>query len=65
MCVLYRHSDINGERFYHIAGPIAVGIVGYTMGASTMNTAARYFSLYVITYPLSSGNWLFNPLLFD
>ena len=36
-----------GERFYHIAGPLAVGIIGYIIAMSTMNIAARYVSLYV------------------
>jgi hypothetical protein len=41
------HSDQVGERFYHIVGPLAVGILGFIISISTMNTAARYVSLYV------------------
>ena len=44
-----RHSDATGERFYHIAGPLVFGIVGFIIAISTMNTAARYISLYVYT----------------
>lgn len=41
------HSDKVGERFYHIVGSFAVGILGFIIAISTMNTAARYVSLYV------------------
>ena len=40
-----RHSDKVGERFYHISGPLAIGIIGYIIAMSTMNIAARYVSL--------------------
>ena len=43
----YRHSDATGERFYHIVGPLLVGILGFVIAISTMNTAARYIALYV------------------
>ena len=44
---LRRHSDKVGERFFHIAIPLFVGIIGFIIAVSTMNTAARYISLYV------------------
>ena len=40
-----RHSDVTGDRFYHIAVPLLLGIVGFVIATSTMNTAARYVSL--------------------
>jgi len=43
-----RHSDANGERFFHIAVPSFFGIVGFLIAMSTMNTAARYFSMFLI-----------------
>lgn len=42
-----RHSGRVGERFYHIAVPLSIGIIGFVIAISTMNTAARYVSLYV------------------
>ncbi|PCH41493.1 MFS general substrate transporter [Wolfiporia cocos MD-104 SS10] len=43
-----RHSDKNGERFWHIAIPLAFGIVGFVIASATMNTAARYVSLFLM-----------------
>ncbi|KAI0082456.1 MFS general substrate transporter [Panus rudis PR-1116 ss-1] len=43
-----RHSDRVGERFYHIALPLLFGIVGFVIAVSTMNTAARYVSLFLM-----------------
>jgi ABC-type microcin C transport system permease subunit YejB len=40
-----RHSDKTKERFWHIAIPLAVGIIGFVIAATTMNTTARYISL--------------------
>ena len=49
---VYRHSDKTGERFYHITVPIFGGIVGFIIAICTMNTAARYVSLYVyVSHP--------------
>ncbi|KAG1877317.1 MFS general substrate transporter [Suillus subluteus] len=44
--VVARHSDVTGDRFWHIVGPLLVGIAGFTMAISTMNTAVRYLSLF-------------------
>jgi hypothetical protein len=41
-----RHSDVTGDRFWHIAGPLLIGIIGFMIAISTMNTAMRYISLY-------------------
>ncbi|OBZ77136.1 hypothetical protein A0H81_03715 [Grifola frondosa] len=43
-----RHSDKTGERFYHISVPIFGGIVGFIIAICTMNTAARYISLFLM-----------------
>ncbi|RDB22569.1 hypothetical protein Hypma_010246 [Hypsizygus marmoreus] len=42
------HSDKVGERFYHIAGSFGFGILGFIISISTMNTAARYVSLFLM-----------------
>ncbi|KAG0709584.1 MFS general substrate transporter [Suillus ampliporus] len=44
-----RHSDATGDRFWHIAGPLLVGIVGFMIAISTMNTVIRYLSLFFMT----------------
>jgi len=46
--VLSRHSDKTGERFYHIVSSLGVGILGFVIAISTMNTAARYISLFLM-----------------
>ncbi|KZT72529.1 sugar transporter, partial [Daedalea quercina L-15889] len=43
-----RHSDRSGERFWHIAMPLMFGIVGFIIASSTMNTTARYVSLFLM-----------------
>lgn len=45
--IVCRHSDMTGERFWHIAIPLFFGIIGFVIAVSTMNTAARYVSLCV------------------
>lgn len=40
-----RHSDKVGERFYHIVGSLATGVLGFVISICSMNTAARYISL--------------------
>ncbi|KAG2110524.1 MFS general substrate transporter [Suillus discolor] len=44
--VVARHSDITGDRFWHIAGPLLVGMAGFIIAISTMNTGMRYLSLW-------------------
>ncbi|TDL29518.1 sugar transporter [Rickenella mellea] len=46
--VVARHSDKSGERFFHIVGPLVLGILGFLVAISTMNTAARYVSLFLM-----------------
>ncbi|KAG6332104.1 hypothetical protein ID866_6984 [Astraeus odoratus] len=43
------HADRTGERFFHLIIWWGVAIVGYIIAASTMATAPRYFSLYLMT----------------
>jgi predicted MFS family arabinose efflux permease len=44
-----RHSDRTQERTFHICIPLFFGIVGFVIALSTMNTAARYVSLFLMT----------------
>lgn len=46
--LLARHSDKSGERFWHISISLALGIIGFIIAISTMNTAARYVSLFLM-----------------
>ncbi|GLB33759.1 putative major facilitator superfamily protein [Lyophyllum shimeji] len=45
---LSHHSDKVGERFYHITASFGLGILGFIIAISTMNTAARYVSLFLM-----------------
>ncbi|KAI6017147.1 major facilitator superfamily domain-containing protein [Pisolithus marmoratus] len=42
------HSDRTGERFFHLAIYWWISIVGFVISLSTMATAARYFSQYLM-----------------
>jgi len=59
-----RHSDITGDRFWHIAGPLLVSIAGFIIAISTMNTAVRYLSLFLMAQsPVAYGvslTWVMN-----
>jgi MFS family permease len=44
--VVARRSDVTGDRFWHIVGPQLLGIVGFIIAISTMNTGMRYLSLF-------------------
>jgi len=48
-----RHSDLKQERCWHIVGPLVFGILGFTIAMSTMNTAARYVSLFLMAQSYS------------
>jgi len=49
VCLLNaRHADISGERFFHIAGWWWVVILAYIIALSTMQTAARYVSMFLM-----------------
>jgi MFS family permease len=41
------HADKTQERFWHIVGPICVGLVGFIISMSTENVAARYVALFL------------------
>ncbi|KAJ7368244.1 MFS general substrate transporter [Mycena albidolilacea] len=43
-----RHSDQVGERFWHIVVPLLIGILGFLLAMSTMNTFVRYISLFLM-----------------
>ncbi|EEB86986.1 hypothetical protein MPER_15874, partial [Moniliophthora perniciosa FA553] len=51
--IFSRHSDKTGERFYHIITAFLLGIVGFIIAISTMNTAARYVSLFLMAQSYS------------
>lgn len=36
------HADKTGERFFHIAGPPCIALVGYIIAAATTSFAPRY-----------------------
>ncbi|GES59686.1 allantoate permease [Aspergillus terreus] len=40
-------SDRYQEKFWHIVGPILVGLVGFIISMSTLNVAARYVALFL------------------
>ncbi|KAF9888513.1 hypothetical protein FE257_008620 [Aspergillus nanangensis] len=40
-------SDRCQEKFWHIVGPILVGLVGFIISMSTLNVAARYVALFL------------------
>ncbi|OSS51215.1 hypothetical protein B5807_04263 [Epicoccum nigrum] len=41
------HADRTQERFWHIVGPICLGIVGFIISMCTLNTAGRYVALFL------------------
>ncbi|KAF9462596.1 MFS general substrate transporter [Collybia nuda] len=43
-----RHSDNTGERCWHITIPLLIGMMGFLIAMSTMNTVIRYFSLFLM-----------------
>ncbi|GJE84988.1 MFS general substrate transporter [Phanerochaete sordida] len=46
--VVSAHSDNHEERFWHVCIPFMIGLVGFVIAISTMNTAARYVSLFLM-----------------
>ena len=40
-----RHSDKTGERAFHIIIPYGIGMVGFIISLTTMNTVGRYAAL--------------------
>lgn len=41
------HADRTQEKFWHIVGPICMGLVGFIISMSTTQTAARYVALFL------------------
>ncbi|KAJ8079920.1 hypothetical protein PM082_016745 [Marasmius tenuissimus] len=48
-CLNAWHADRTGERYFHVAGWWWCTILGFIISLSTMNTAARYVSMFVMT----------------
>ncbi|KAG8743553.1 hypothetical protein FRC10_011793 [Ceratobasidium sp. 414] len=49
VCLLNaRHADKTGERFFHIAGWWWLVVLAYIIALSTMNTAGRYVSMFLM-----------------
>ncbi|KAI6113705.1 MFS general substrate transporter [Pisolithus croceorrhizus] len=42
-------SDRTGDRFWHIVGPVSVGMIGFVMAIMSTDTLARYVSLFFMT----------------
>ena len=43
--LLFRHSDATRDRFWHMAGPVAISIIGLLIAISTMDISLRCLSL--------------------
>ncbi|KAG5952875.1 hypothetical protein E4U53_007635 [Claviceps sorghi] len=41
------HADRTQEKFWHIVGPMLMGIVGFIINMCTLNVAARYVALFL------------------
>ena len=41
------HADRTQEKFWHIVGPILMGLVGFVISMATLNHGARYFALFL------------------
>ena len=41
------HADRTQDKFWHIVGPIVLGLVGFVISMSTLNAAARYVALFL------------------
>ncbi|PKK53714.1 hypothetical protein CI102_2379 [Trichoderma harzianum] len=41
------NADRTQEKFWHITGPIIMGIIGFVISMSTLNVAARYVALFL------------------
>ncbi|KIJ12951.1 hypothetical protein PAXINDRAFT_14315 [Paxillus involutus ATCC 200175] len=47
--IVASHSDLSGERFWHMCIPFLVAIAGFVLAMSTMSTGVRYLSLFLMT----------------
>ncbi|KAF4562990.1 hypothetical protein EYR40_007295 [Pleurotus pulmonarius] len=50
-----RHSDVVRERCWHSVAPAAMAMLGFIIAMCTMNTAARYVSLFLMAVAPVSG----------
>ncbi|KAI4716257.1 MFS general substrate transporter [Aureobasidium sp. EXF-10727] len=41
------HADRTQEKFWHIVGPICLGLIGFIINMSTLHTAGRYVALFL------------------
>ncbi|KZO91347.1 MFS general substrate transporter [Calocera viscosa TUFC12733] len=61
-----QHADRSGERAIHICWPFVVGIIGFIIALSSMNTAARYVSFFLMAQSYAGFivcyAWLSNTL---
>ncbi|KAG6329091.1 hypothetical protein ID866_9997 [Astraeus odoratus] len=44
--LVMQRSDATRNRFWYIVGPLSMGIIGFVLAISTMNTSVRYISLF-------------------
>ncbi|KAK0193761.1 MFS transporter [Armillaria mellea] len=60
------HADRTGERFFHVSGWWWAVMMGFIIALSTMNTAARYVSLFFMACGLVGTSitivWLSNSI---
>ncbi|PBL03644.1 MFS general substrate transporter [Armillaria gallica] len=60
------HADRTGERFFHVSGWWWAVMTGFILALSTMNTAARYVSLFFMACGLVGTSitivWLSNSI---
>ncbi|KAK7034520.1 hypothetical protein VNI00_012367 [Paramarasmius palmivorus] len=49
-CLSAWHADRTGERFFHVAGWWWSVIIAFIIGLSTMNTVARYISMFIMAF---------------
>ncbi|KAI6142747.1 major facilitator superfamily domain-containing protein [Pisolithus tinctorius] len=60
------HSDRTGERFFHLVTYWWIAVIGFIISLSTMATAARYFSQYLMTIRFTSDMlfiaWVANAI---
>jgi predicted MFS family arabinose efflux permease len=61
------HADRTGERFFHIAGPLAVAVVAFILAAATTATAPRYVAMMLMVPGVYTGYvvclaWISNSM---
>ncbi|TFK72611.1 MFS general substrate transporter [Pluteus cervinus] len=54
--MISRQSDKSRQRFRYIALPLSLGIIGFIMSLTTMNTAVRYTALFFME--MTGGGWV-------